>query len=83
MTTMMIRDFREKMETELSKVATQHDVLHVLCPKGENVVVMAEQDWKAIEETIYLNQIPGMVASIQQASAEPLEKGTHLEDLEW
>ena len=83
MTTMMVRDFHEKMEKELTKVTTQHDVLHVLCPAGDNVVVVAEQDWKAIEETIYLNQVPGMVDSIQQSAAEPLEKGTNLEDLEW
>ncbi|NCD42604.1 MAG: type II toxin-antitoxin system Phd/YefM family antitoxin [Bacteroidia bacterium] len=83
MTMVMVRDFREKMENELTKVTTQHDVLHVLRPTGDNVVVMAEQDWKAIEETIYLNQIPGMVNSIQQAATEPVEEGIELNELEW
>lgn len=42
---------------------------------------MSESDWKAIEETLYLNSIPGMAASILEgidtATADLDEK------LEW
>jgi PHD/YefM family antitoxin component YafN of YafNO toxin-antitoxin module len=45
--------------------------------------VLGAEDWRAIEETIYLNQIPGLVDSIHKAANEPLEKGTLLEKLRW
>lgn len=32
--------------------------------KGKNAVLLSEQDWNAIQETLYLNSIPGMVDSI-------------------
>ena len=31
----------------------------------ENVVLVSESDWNAIQETVYLNSIPGMVESIR------------------
>jgi PHD/YefM family antitoxin component YafN of YafNO toxin-antitoxin module len=45
--------------------------------------VLSAEDWSAIEETLYLNQIPGLTDSLQEAAKEPLEMGTRLEDLEW
>lgn len=32
--------------------------------KGKNAVLIGEDDWKAIEETLYLMSIPGMTESI-------------------
>lgn len=38
-----------------------------------NAVLVSEEDWRAIQETLYLTSIPGMTRSIQQARAEGLE----------
>lgn len=38
--------------------------------KGKNVVLLSEQDWNAIQETLYLNSIPGMVDSILSSRQE-------------
>lgn len=53
--------------------------------RGERkeAVLIAKQDWEAIQETVYLNSIPQMVESIQQAAQEPIEECIDLEDLEW
>lgn len=32
--------------------------------KGKNAILIGEDDWRAIEETLYLSSIPGMVESI-------------------
>ena len=37
-----------------------------------NAVLIGEKDWLAIEETIYLNSIPGMVESIVEGGKEAL-----------
>jgi len=35
-------------------------------------VLVAEEDWQAIQETLYLLSVPGMGESIKEGMAEPL-----------
>ena len=41
--------------------------------KRGNAVLLAEEDWRAIEETLYLLAIPGMGASIRKGMKESVE----------
>ena len=41
---------------------------------GKNVVVVSEEDWNSMQETLYLYSIPGMVESIIEARKEPLSE---------
>lgn len=51
---------------------------------GNNIVILAEEDWNAIKETLYLMSIPGMTESIMEASKETIEDGViYNEDEEW
>lgn len=75
--------FRENLKSEVDRVIENHDVLRVTRRKGGDFVVLSADDWDAIAETIYLNQIPGMAESVQVAAKEPLNKGTQLKDLDW
>jgi antitoxin YefM len=75
--------FRQNLKSAVDKCIANHDVLKVKRRKGENFVVIGENDWNAIAETLYLNQIPGLVQTIQDATHESLEEGTALEDLQW
>ena len=43
---------------------------------GKNAVLISEDDWRAIEETLYLNAIPNMTQSILAADEEPLSECT-------
>ncbi len=49
----------------------------------ENVVLVSESDWNAIQETVYLNSIPGMVESIRMGLEASLEDCVPEEDVEW
>ena len=50
--------------------------------RGKNAVLLSEDDWNALQETIYLNSIPGMVESIIES--EPLEeREIYAPDEEW
>lgn len=42
--------------------------------KGKSAVLIGEDDWRAIEETLYLMSIPGMTESIMEAENKPLEE---------
>ena len=42
--------------------------------KRNNAVLISEEDWSAIQETLYLLAIPGMRESIRESMAESLAK---------
>lgn len=49
--------------------------------KRSNAVLLAEEDWNAIQETLYLSSIPGMKESIVKGMKEPLNKS--VKKLDW
>ena len=49
--------------------------------KRGSAVLIGEDDWRALQETIYLASIPGMTQSIQEARREPLDQGSRA--LDW
>ncbi len=49
--------------------------------KRSNAVLISEEDWKAIQETLYLLSLPGMRESIREGMKIPLDNCA--EELEW
>lgn len=49
--------------------------------KRNNAVLVSEEDWSAIQETLYLLSVPGMRESIREAMAAPSEDFD--EKLDW
>ena len=76
-------EFRKKLKYYVDMSILNHDVLRVKRRNGENFIVLGEKDWNAIEETLYLNHVPGLVESIKTAAQESLEEGTSFEELDW
>jgi antitoxin YefM len=76
--------FRQNLQQEVSRCLESHEVLQVKPAKGESFVVIGASDWQAIEETLFLNRIPGLVKSVHQAHQEVLEEGgVPLKELDW
>ena len=52
--------------------------------KGQrhNAILISEEDWNSIQETLYLTSIPGMKESILEGMATPLSECVSLEELE-
>ena len=44
--------------------------------KRNNAVLLSEEDWRSIEETLYLTSIPNMRESIIKGLKTPVEKCT-------
>ena len=49
--------------------------------KRANAVLVSEQDWRALEETVYLLSIPGMRESIREGMDTPSEDCS--EEIDW
>ncbi|NJN74419.1 MAG: type II toxin-antitoxin system Phd/YefM family antitoxin [Limnothrix sp. RL_2_0] len=77
-----VREARDKLYRLIDEIAEHHKPV-VISGKRNNAVLVAQEDWDAIQETLYLVSIPGMKKSIQEAAAEPVEECVALEDLDW
>ena len=77
-----VREARDNLYRLIDEIAQNHQPITIK-GKRNDAVLVSREDWEAIAETIYLNNIPGMVESIKEASAEPLSEGTSLEELDW
>ena len=51
--------------------------------KNGDVVMLSVDDWSAIQEPLYLVQIPGMRESILDGSNEPISECKTFEDIGW
>jgi len=76
-------EFRKNLKSSVDKCVNDHEIMKVQRRNGEDFIVISEKDWRAVEETLYLNQYVGMVNSIHKAAEEPLNEGTPVEDLDW
>jgi prevent-host-death family protein len=50
--------------------------------RGDGVLI-SKDDWESIQETLYLQSIPGMRKSIIEGMATPLSECVSESDLEW
>lgn len=74
---------RKNLPKEIEPCFKSHEALHVKQRDGKDFVIISAEDWRSIEETLFLNQIPGMVSSIHDAADESVDKGVCLQDLDW
>ena len=63
MTSINITKARAKLNQIVSEVNEYSQPITITNNRGKNAVLIGEEDWKAIQETLYLNSIPGMSQS--------------------
>lgn len=73
MTTITASQARADLYRLIDQTAESHKPV-LISGKRANAVLVSEEDWSAIQETLYLLAIPGMRESIKEAMAEPLAK---------
>jgi prevent-host-death family protein len=80
MTTLTASQARANLYNLMDEAAISHAPI-LITGKRANAVLIAEEDWNAIQETIYLLSIPGMEESIKKGLKTPLNKCN--QDLDW
>lgn len=73
MSSMNLLEARKNLNKLIENVNQSHEPVHIT-NKHNSAVIIAEEDWKAINETLYLCSIPGMRKSIIKGMAEPVSK---------
>ena len=64
MSTINITNARQKLFQLVSDVNVGFNPITIVNNKGKNAVLISEEEWKNIEETLYLSSIPGLVENI-------------------
>lgn len=64
MTSINITKARAKLNQNVLEVNEYSQPITIINNRGKNAVLIGEEDWKAIQETLYLNSIPGLSQSI-------------------
>lgn len=73
MTVISASEARANLYRLIDEAASSHEPL-VISGKRNKAVLIAEEDWEAIQETLFLLSVPGMRESIREGLAAPAEE---------
>lgn len=80
MTNVTVTEARRRLYKLLDEVAQSHEPVQI-AGKRNSAVLIGEDDWRAIQETLYLTSIHGMRESIKDGINTPVSECD--EELDW
>ncbi|WP_419811050.1 type II toxin-antitoxin system Phd/YefM family antitoxin [Bacterioplanoides sp.] len=80
MTTLNATEARSKLYALMDETSSSHKPI-VITGKRGNAVLLAEEDWNAINETLHLLSIPDMRESIREGMETSLDDCS--QELDW
>ena len=80
MTTISATEARKSLYKLLDEVSESHEPIQIT-GKRNTAVLVSEDDWRAIQETLYLHSVPGMTDSIREGMNTSVEECD--KDLDW
>ncbi len=80
MPTLTATEARKRLYSLVDEVKESHEPIQIV-GKRSSAVLISEEDWRAIQETLFLTSIPGMRESIQEGLRTPVEECD--EDIDW
>ena len=80
MTILNVTEARSKLYSLIDETANTHQPITIK-GKRSNAILVSEEDWNAISETLYLLSVPSMRESIQTGFKESLESCS--KELDW
>ncbi len=80
MATITATEARRRLYSLVDDVAEFHDPVQIV-GKRNSAFLVSEEDWRAIQETLYLSSIPEMRESIRDGLKTPAEECE--EELDW
>ncbi len=73
MSTLTASEARAKLYRLIDQAAESHTPIRIT-GKRNNAVLVSEEDWSAVQETMYLLSVPGMRESIREGLDAPVEE---------
>ena len=82
MTNINITTLRKNLFDYINQAIEFNDVINVNTKNG-NAVILSEEDYNSLMETLYLSSVPGLVEKIKEGESEPVDEMVNADDLEW
>ena len=82
MTTLNATEARSKLYSLIDETAETHKPI-TITGKRSNAILMSEEDWNAISETMHLLSIPGMRDDIREGMNEDPADCVSEQELDW
>ncbi|MBR1672128.1 MAG: type II toxin-antitoxin system Phd/YefM family antitoxin [Fretibacterium sp.] len=82
MQTTSVASFQKNMSALLAQTIKYNEPLNV-CTEDGNVIILSDEDYRGMVETLYLNSIPGMREKLLEGKAEPLSECVPENKVEW
>ncbi len=73
MTIVSVSEARKRLYSLVDEVRESHEPVQIV-GKRNSAVLVSEEDWRALQETLYLSSIPGMRDSIRVGLETPVEE---------
>jgi len=70
-----VTEARQNLYRLIDQAAEGHEPV-LIKGKKNKAVLISEEDWRSISETLYLEAVPGMRESIKAVREEPLEEAS-------
>lgn len=80
MTTLTVTKARNSLYRLLDDIAESHTAVHI-SGKRNSAVLVSQEDWQAIQETLFLTSVSRMRKSIQSGMKTPIS--TCAKSLKW
>lgn len=80
MTILSATEARSNLYRLIDQTSSSHEPVIITGKRG-NAVLLSEEDWKSIQETLFLLSIPGMRDAIRDGLAVPVDDCQ--EELDW
>lgn len=80
MTILKASDARSRLYRLIDDTATSHQPV-LITGKRNNAVLVSEDDWRSVQETLFLLSIPGMRESVVEGLNTPVAECDR--ELEW
>lgn len=80
MSTITISEARQKLFKLVDETSRSHEPV-MITGKRNNAVLVSEEDWRVMQETVYLLSIKGMRESIKKGLKTPISECS--EDIKW
>lgn len=83
MTAISATKARENLYQLISEVNTSNSAITITNNRGKNAVILSEDDWNAVQETLYLMSVPGLTESIMEGGKETIDNCLSEDEVEW
>jgi PHD/YefM family antitoxin component YafN of YafNO toxin-antitoxin module len=78
-----VESAQKELNSIIDNITQFNETVTIVSNDKKAIVLLSMEEWNGIQETLYLQSIPGMTQSIKEAASEPLELGIDAARIDW